>query len=309
MRRMVLGSLFAFILTTVAAIAANLRVDGKLISTASTGAPIEVASETLVEHLNADQVDGLHAEDLVTQDYLTESAAIHRELSFTADSTTFVVPAGVNRIEVTVIGGGGGGGGGVQEGGGSGGGGGGGAGLVIVTSLEVTPLQMLDLVVGVGGAGGAAWTPGTVSPGDDGANSVLSSPDGWRVEAAGGTGGSLEGGGSGSFGGGAGSVQNELPPGGFGTFGNGGDSSSGAGAGASGGSGGGAFGGGGGGGPGGGNGGIGSFDETPPSAGASGSQPGAGGGGGGGSLEAGGAEGGAGADGQIVIRWIGPPAD
>jgi hypothetical protein len=49
---MVLGSLFAFTLTTVAAVAANLRVDGKLISTASTGAPIEVASETLVEHLS-----------------------------------------------------------------------------------------------------------------------------------------------------------------------------------------------------------------------------------------------------------------
>jgi hypothetical protein len=39
---------------------------------------------------------------------------IHRELSFTADSR-FVVPAGVNRIEVTVIGGGGGGAGGAQE--------------------------------------------------------------------------------------------------------------------------------------------------------------------------------------------------
>ena len=124
MRRMVLGSLFAFTLTTVTAVAANLRVDGKLISTASTGAPIEVASETLVEHLNADLVDGLHAEDLVTQDYLTETAAIHRELSFAVDST-FVVPAGVNRIEVTVIGGGGGGAGGAEE---TGGGGGGGAG-------------------------------------------------------------------------------------------------------------------------------------------------------------------------------------
>ena len=138
---------------------------------------------------------------------------------------------------------------------------------------------------------------------------MLSSPDGWRVEAVGGTGGDIDAAGTGSFGGGAGGVINDPIPGGFGTFGSGGS--------------------------------TGKVDSALPVARvaalseaegvavqeAATAEPAA-------StrhlpsqelrvrsrvrgeeaaaapcLEAGGEAGGDGADGQIVIRWIGPPAD
>lgn len=51
-------------LTMPIALAGDLEVDGKLISTASTGSPIEVSSSQLVTGLNADLLDGLSASDL-----------------------------------------------------------------------------------------------------------------------------------------------------------------------------------------------------------------------------------------------------
>ncbi len=42
-------------------IAGDLRVDGKLVSEAASGPPLEVASSERVDNLNADRLDGFDA--------------------------------------------------------------------------------------------------------------------------------------------------------------------------------------------------------------------------------------------------------
>lgn len=65
MKRIALASVMALVSTLALPVAAgNLVVDGKLISTAPPGtAPLEVSSDTVVDNLNADLLDGLHAAD------------------------------------------------------------------------------------------------------------------------------------------------------------------------------------------------------------------------------------------------------
>ena len=145
--------------------------------------------------------------------------------SFTS-SGTFVVPAGVTRTKVRLIGGGGGGGGNTTQGGGGGGGGGGYAELVV----PVTPGQAISVTVGAGGAGGSNAS-GTAA-GNNGQTGGTSS-FGTAVAASGGNGGggSLVGGqgnsGSGGIGlggtvnmaGGAGNAGFSAGPNGFGGHG------------------------------------------------------------------------------------------
>ena len=295
MRRMVFGALLAFTLTTVAAIAANIKVDGKLISTASTasGPPLQVTSTAAVGNLNADMVDGFHGHELVTDLDLAGSASMARQAYFTTDST-FTVPAGVNVLEVTVIGGGGGGSRGIDGFDADTGGGGGGSGFVVTTTIGVACGNQFTVDIGPGGVGGTAGDPdGTV-----GTESVLNHvPSALRVVAPGGGVGEPDfgDGGRGHWGGGGGA------PFGIGSSGviqSGGSGGSNGGAGASGGLGGtGAQAGGGGGGPGGGRGGNNGAAGQPAS------QPGGGGGGG-----AFGQNGATGANGSILVRWFGPAA-
>ena len=293
MRRMVIGALLAFLLTTVAAIAANIKVDGKLISTASTvsGPPLQVTSTAAVGNLNADMVDGFHGTELVTDSELQGSASLSRQAYFATDSS-FTVPGGVALLEVTVIGGGAGGSRGIIGFDDDTGGGGGGSGFVVTTTIEVTCGTVFTVDVGPGGVGGTVGDPdGTV-----GTESLfVHTPSGLRVVAPGGGLGEEEfgDGGRGTFGGGGGAP---FGLGGSGVIQNGVSGGSNGGAGASGGLGGtGNQAGGGGGGPGGGRGG------NNGQAGQAGTQPGAGGGGG-----AFGFNGAAGDSGSILVRWFGP---
>lgn len=75
------------------------------------------------------------------------------ETIFTA-SGTYIVPAGVTKIDYYILGAGGGGGVGVEEGNGveCGAPGGGSGGAIYTTSTTVTPLQIMPVVVGVGGS-------------------------------------------------------------------------------------------------------------------------------------------------------------
>lgn len=70
-------------------------------------------------------------------------------------SDTFVAPAGVNNVLITMIGGGGGGGGMTSSINGGAGGGGAGA-YVIGYPYKVTPLSSYTVTVGLGGAGGSS---------------------------------------------------------------------------------------------------------------------------------------------------------
>ena len=293
MRRIVLGALLAFTLPTVAAIAANIKVDGKLISTASTasGPPLQVTSTAAVGNLNADMVDGLHGSDLVTNFALDVSAAISRQAYFDADDT-FIVPQDVDLIEVTVIGGGGGGSRGIVGFEGNTGGGGGGSGFVVTTTIEVACGDQFTVDIGPGGFGGTVGDP----DGTAGADSVLDhATSELRIVAPGGGLGDPDFGdaGRGHFGGGGGAP---VGLGGPGVIQAGVSGGSNGGAGASGGPGGtGNTAGGGGGGPGGGRGGNNGAVGQPAT------QPGGGGGGG-----AFGQNGAVGASGSILVRWFGP---
>lgn len=285
MLRRALGFVLTLAVFSAPAWAGNIKADGQLISLEPTEPPLVVSSTARVDNLNAELLDGQPASAFVT-------GAVVRRQVFTDDTAValFVVPAGVDSLQVTVIGGGGGGGGGDIVAGG----GGGGSGLVVGTMVSVGSGESLSVDVGAGG--GAEFFVG-----DDGEPSILSSNAGWRVEAAGGKGGGSAdpviggNGGSGLFGGGGGAGDSSGGSGGDGIFGDGENGSFEGGAGASGGQGG-IFGGGGGGGAGGGDGGADFLDGAP------GTQPGAGGGGGGDS-----APGGDGAAGAIVIEWVGPP--
>jgi hypothetical protein len=81
---------------------------------------------------------------------------------------SWVVPAGVNSVEVLVVAGGGSGGGSATDGTASGGGGAG--GLVHVTNFVVTPGQSIPITVGPGGA-----SVSTNVNGNDGGNSTFGS--------------------------------------------------------------------------------------------------------------------------------------
>lgn len=86
-------------------------------------------------------------------------------------SHTFTVPTGVTAISAVCIGGGGSGG---NDGGGaSSGQGGGGGGLSYVTNYSVTPGQVLNVVVGAGGAGAS----GNASSGNAGGASSIKTQD------------------------------------------------------------------------------------------------------------------------------------
>lgn len=106
-------------------------------------------------------------------------------------NATFTVPAGVYRIKRTATGGGGGG-----AGAGTGNaGGGGGAGATVVDWIDVTPGQMLSVVIGAAGAGGVS---GGGTGGDGGTTSIgtLSAAGGvgGQVGLGGGVGGTASGG-------------------------------------------------------------------------------------------------------------------
>jgi hypothetical protein len=315
MRAIILGISSTLVLSATVAWSQNLRVDGKLISTTPSGAPLEVASTAKVANLNADLLDGLDASSFAAAASLqTILQSLFHEVHFTGEGS-FVVPGGVSWLEVTVIGGGGGGGGGFDESGGGtgwiGAGGGGGSGFVVVTTVSVLEKEALSITVGEGGVGGvgnADTYPGATS-GTHGGTSTLASLDRpWRVEAAGGKGGTWAngggkggdgwfGGGGGAYGGAAGVGVAGNGGGGNGYFGGGG-ASGGAGLGdCSAGD----MGGGGGGGPGGGAGG--GWDGVGYAPAQPGAQPGAGGGGA--CSGAWDSPGGDGAPGTVVIRWVG----
>lgn len=110
-------------------------------------------------------------------------------------SGTWVCPAGISIVYLTIVGGGGGGGGGATQ---TGGGGGGGAAVVNVPFL-VTPGNSYTVTVGAGGTSGNDTGTG----GNNGGNSSFST-----ISCNGGTGGS---GGGGSVGaGGAGGTTGTL---------------------------------------------------------------------------------------------------
>lgn len=130
--------------------------------------------------------------------------ANHGNVVFAAAGVTpWVIPAGVFRVRVTVIGGGGGGGkrtGSASSGAGGGGGGGG----VSEGFVTVTPGASINVTVGAGGAGATvANTAGT----NGGASSF-----GIAVTATGGNGGGITGGGNGGVGSG-GDLNTSLGPG------------------------------------------------------------------------------------------------
>jgi len=107
--------------------------------------------------------------------YIPSLSSIPKPQVFTS-SGTFVVPAGVNRLEVEMWGGGGGGGNG-SMGTGNPGGGGGGAGAYSVNYFQVTPGASYTVNVGGGGISGGG-SGGTSSLVDSSTNTVLSAGGG-----------------------------------------------------------------------------------------------------------------------------------
>lgn len=113
---------------------------------------------------------------------------LQNDFAWTSPGTySFTVPEGVTKIAAYVEGGAGGGGGGGGAGemqwtpsASGGGGGSGGGGQKVVQILDVTPGQVLSIIVGDGGAGGAggdgAWSGGRYwgASGTSGANGVAS---------------------------------------------------------------------------------------------------------------------------------------
>ena len=113
---------------------------------------IPINNGTVNTNLNSDMLDGLHS-DSFTKWFLNTT---QYELYLT--TATFIVPAGIKQILVSLYGGGGGGAGGGGGGGAyapAGGGGGGGEGGKLVVLLEVSPGEHLYLRPGSGGAYGA----------------------------------------------------------------------------------------------------------------------------------------------------------
>lgn len=242
--------------------------------------------------------DGAANQALLTNGSGVLSWGSPSSVSTFTSSGTFVVPTGVTRIYVTMVGGGGGGGGGAENtsGGGTAGGGGGGASGSALQGLALTVSGGESITVtigaaGSGGAGGAAFgTAGT--NGAAGGDTSLSGTFG-TVTAKGGGGGVGAPTGTGGVGGLPTGTDDALGDrgrgGGNGAVGNGGNGA------------GGLLGGGGTFGP------AGTGSNGPGGNGAAGTHFGGGGGGGGGGAAAAGAgaggNGGNGTAGIVVIRW------
>jgi hypothetical protein len=99
----------------------------------------------------------------ITQGQLA-AAAFEATTQTITSSGSFVVPTGVNQIDIQIIGGGGGGGGGGNNAGtgGPGGGGGGGAGtLFYYPRWAVTSGETLTVTIGSGGSGGTGGNSGS----------------------------------------------------------------------------------------------------------------------------------------------------
>ena len=136
------------------------------------------------------QVGGafLQWDGTLAQCFLRPSADLHDMRAWTSAGTySFVVPAGITRLWVRLVGGGGGGGGASPQGTGNNGtgwaGGGGGAGGDSEGFLNVTPGQTLTATVGAGGVGG----PGATNNSTGGTGETTSF--GSSMSATGGTGG------------------------------------------------------------------------------------------------------------------------
>lgn len=84
-------------------------------------------------------------------------------------TTTWTVPAGVTAVQMVAIGGGGGGGGSLHSGNSRAGGAGGPGGVDIGGTIAVTPGEILQIQVGVGGTA-ASWPGLVVCPGNGTAN-------------------------------------------------------------------------------------------------------------------------------------------
>jgi hypothetical protein len=130
---------------------------------------------------------------------------------------TWSVPAGVNRVSISMVGGGGGSGStGIFSGIINGGGGGGGAQVIVANDVVVTPSTVLSVTVGTGGVA-VSGTDSTLADGGDGGNSVI-----LAYTAIGGKGGKTAtgaGGGAGGAAGGAGGAAGSQGRQDFGGFG------------------------------------------------------------------------------------------
>ena len=95
--------------------------------------------------------------------------------SYTGSAQIFVVPAGVTRVQLQLIGGGGGGGGGTasSNSANAGAGGGGGGSATVYFDATVTPSESLTINVGSGGAGGAGGASTNLGPQVSGANGSI----------------------------------------------------------------------------------------------------------------------------------------
>lgn len=130
------------------------------------------------------------------------------EIFNTTGADTFTVPAGVTNVSVLVVGGGGAGGGAEQNVGGGGGGGAG--GFIFNGSFPVTPLDVIQIYVGDGGAGingpfsgnnGSNSTFGSSIAFGGGGGGTGSGPSSGRgIDGASGGGNGLKGGGGGGGG-------------------------------------------------------------------------------------------------------------
>jgi hypothetical protein len=114
-----------------------------------------VASALLVPHVSAPPASASACPSASTTNVTESVNGISRTYSASVvvanSSCTWTVPADLTSIELFVVGGGGGGGGGLFE---LGAGGGGGGGQVIQTTGQVTPGEVLTVMVGQGGSAG-----------------------------------------------------------------------------------------------------------------------------------------------------------
>jgi hypothetical protein len=130
--------------------------------------------------------------------YIKNIDGINYAIQEFKSSGTFIVPANISSIDVTVVGGGGGGGGTEYR---NAGGGGGGGYVVSQYGIPVTPGQSINVTIGAGGIGGDDI------PGTNGQSSQFAS-----IVASGGSGGNSSGlyggyGGDGGSGGGGGGPE------------------------------------------------------------------------------------------------------
>lgn len=123
--------------------------------------------------------------DGVTCSPIGTLSGFNRRQNFTS-SGTFIVPAGITAVYVTMTGGGGGGAGGAGSGYNYGGGGGGGAAAYLKQLVSVTPGASIPITIGVAGAGGVGAVDATFNNGSAGTISSF----GALLSAAGGGGGS-----------------------------------------------------------------------------------------------------------------------